>query len=384
MRTVNDFAQALEVLLGQAAVQFSADQLDAVGNILMALGGVAQGAAALKRAGGAASMLSAVGLGGVLGSPGPGPTQPVSGAAGRLTPTAPAPAPAPELAVTARYAPPPDDVQCEEAHHQRHDPQRIATLRGDPVVFCERVLYYLSQVGGVLNTIPADEPLRGQKIDELMLSIECLPGTRPGGGDEPAVRQVWDQAYQVLQDLLQRGPLDHDDAQQVLLKLGDRPGGAMRQPDYSNTDLRPPPVPGQVVVTQVHPDPAVAPSPSPAPPPATAGAGTPPLPGAPLPTGAVQFGKETIVPPADQGPIPTHPPQPSKPVSVQPGDTVLQPFQEMTVTAERDGAKIDLENQVNRTIVVSQALLEQLRAGELNGDVRIAPSSFADAEVPPA
>lgn len=356
MRSVTDFTQAIETLVGQAVTQCSAEQLEAIGNILMGLGSAALGSAALKRAG------IGQGHGAPAFAPCPESLQPVSG--GMVAPVSPAPAPTqlpgvpsqaqPVGSLLPTYTPPPENVHCEEAHRQRHEGNRISGLRADSVVFCEQVFYYLNQIGATANTIPEDDPLCGAKIDEIMLSIECLPGTRPGGGEDHIVLQVWSNCYQVMKDLVDRKLLDHDDEQQILHKLGDRPGGAMADADYSNKNLKSAPKPGLVTVTQMVPEQGasgteVPPQPTPAPMPAPTSAPAsaldasppPPLPTPPPPpsptTGeglpaSMKFGKETIDIPADQGHVPPTPAQPpSKPVALPPGSILILPGQSMQI-----------------------------------------------------
>jgi hypothetical protein len=359
MRSVTDFTNAIEMLVGQAVAQCSAEQLEAIGSILIGLGGAAHGSAALKRAG--------MGLGAPAFAPGPESPQPVSGGVTPRAPSAPAPTQPSEAkppgTLLPVYKPPSEDVHCEEAHRQRNEPHRIPGLRGDPVAFCEQILYYLSQIGATANTIPKDDPLCGAKIDEIMLSIECLPGTRPGGTgtieDETIVRQIWSDCYSSMKDLAGRKLLDHDDEQQILYKLGDRPGGAMDAPDFTNEDLKPAPTPGLVTVTQVKPEPAVPPPPTPKPASATDAPPPPPVPEHPQAGGSVKFGRETIDIPADQGRVPpAPPPQPSEPVAVPPGATVVGPGQTVTVH-KSDGTPLDLTNKGAEPIFVTPEQVEE-------------------------
>jgi hypothetical protein len=251
MRSLTDFTAAIEMLVGQATAQLTADQLEAVGGLLEQLGGLARSTAEIKRAFGSGAVVNSSGA--ASGMP-----QPVSGGTGYSSPLPPAPAPsAPAPAAPPpgpTYAPPPADVDCEEAHLQRHHPDRISDIRSSSVIYCNRILYYLGQVGAHANQIPAGDPVLGAKIDDCLLSIECLPGSRPVGGlfdTEEGLLGAWQDAYGMMKKLRADGLIDVDDAQQVLVKLGDRPGGAFDEPDNSNENLRPAPKPAAMKVEAV-------------------------------------------------------------------------------------------------------------------------------------
>jgi hypothetical protein len=148
----------------------------------------------------------------------------------------PAPAPAP---------PPPTpfptpDSDCEEAKLQRQDPSRVAQLRADPILFLEKVDYYLSQIAAKRDAARTPEgecdvaqlrEVYGAFIDERIESIDCLPGTCPRfnpWSNPPTAEQsdgarVWDACYRLLAELQAQGVCDAEDQAVVLQKLGDRP-----------------------------------------------------------------------------------------------------------------------------------------------------------------
>lgn len=347
MRTLQDFTAALEMLVGQATQQLSPAQLDAIGAICDALGGMARGAAALRRAGlGMGFATSPVAI--------PGSPQPVSGVGGGTAHPDPAPAPAP-IRLDPQYRPPPADVDCEEAHRQRNEADRIAGLRADPLVWIEQVGYYVLQIGGIANQIPENDPLRGRKIDELMLSIECLPGTRPletADADVLQLASAWQVVYDDMKRLTERGLLDADDEQQILIKLGDRPGGALREPDYSNEGIRPAPEPGLVTITQAAPAPR-ADTPAPASTPDAA-----PIPQVkPMPgQGELKLGKESIPRPTDQGTVPPAKAAPAPSVTVSPGAVLIAAGQTMTVPIK--GVPRELHNESKEPIAITQPMMD--------------------------
>ncbi len=74
-----------------------------------------------------------------------------------------------------------------------------------------------------------------------MLSIECLPGSRPELKPEDLAQgaELWVKSYRTLKDLRAKGLADAEDEVTVLFKLADAPEGVPR-------DLLRPPKPEPV------------------------------------------------------------------------------------------------------------------------------------------
>lgn len=242
-KELEDILDGMHILGGLTLSTFSEIQLEGASRILAGLSDVASGLATIKSADGGRAERNHRPAGEdditVHVDADEAPASPIDDERWK-TPAGPA------------HQPPGEEVQCEEAELQRRTPSRIAELLDDGVVYLERVLYYLHLAGaaaqaarGDVGACVVDENATAETIEEAevdhktelhdaqqaaiathMLSIECLPGTRPVVDEmnRAAGAVAWQETYDLLQELKAADAVDSDDEAQILFKLGDKPG----------------------------------------------------------------------------------------------------------------------------------------------------------------
>jgi hypothetical protein len=133
------------------------------------------------------------------------------------------------------FDPPPESIKCEEADAQRADPTRIATLKSDGVLYLEKVLYYTQLFAAAVEGCGSTDPeVLYEAGNTHMLSLECLPGSRPTLKPEDLHQgaELWLQCYRTIKGLVKRKLADAEDEVTVLFKLADAP------PDIDPEELR--------------------------------------------------------------------------------------------------------------------------------------------------
>jgi hypothetical protein len=133
------------------------------------------------------------------------------------------------------FDPPPASIKCEEADAQRADPERISRLKVDGILYLEKVLYYTQLFAAAVEGAGSTDPeVLYEAGNTHMMSLECLPGSRPTLNPEDLHQgaELWLQSYRCIKGLVKRKLADAEDEVTVLFKLADAP------PDIDPEELR--------------------------------------------------------------------------------------------------------------------------------------------------